>query len=150
MVRRHKAAEFYARGVVLGYCYRDSPAIADDGTQKDWRPSLDYTPSATPGCIAPHCWLADGSSLYDHFGAGFTLLVTRDADPAQIDAARSAIEAEDIPLTVLAPQDDRLAGLYQAPLVLIRPDQHVAWRGDRAPSRDVLERLLGRRAVAAA
>jgi hypothetical protein len=27
-----------------------------------------------------------------------------------------------------------LAGLYEAPLALVRPDQHVAWRGERAPA----------------
>ena len=41
------------------------------------RPSISATtrPSAYPGCLAPHAWLADGSSLYDHFGVGLTLLV---------------------------------------------------------------------------
>lgn len=142
MVRQHKKSEFFARGVVLGYCYRDSPVIADDGTQKDWQRSIDYTPSATPGCIAPHCWLADGSSLYDHFGAGFTLLVTGEAG-AEAARIRAMAEAQGLPLKVIAPGDARLPELYGAGLVLIRPDQHVAWRGDRAPEVGVLARITG-------
>lgn len=147
MVRRHKKAEFFARGVVLGYCYRDSPVIADDGTQKDWQRSVDYTPSATPGCIAPHCWLADGSSLYDHFGAGFTLLVTGEA-AEEAGRIRAMAEAQGLPLKVIAPGDARLPGLYGAALVLIRPDQHVAWRGGRAPGPEVLARITGHRVPA--
>ncbi|MEY8097193.1 FAD-dependent monooxygenase [Falsihalocynthiibacter sp. S25ZX9] len=145
MVRKHKHGEFYARGVVLGYCYCNSPAIIDDGTQKDWKRSIDYTPSATPGCIAPHCWLADDSSLYDHFGQGFTLLITDKVDAQEIAKARKTAEDVGMPLTVFAPKDGRLAKLYGAPLVLIRPDQHVAWRGEVVPTVEVFEQLIGRR-----
>ncbi|RJL05900.1 FAD-monooxygenase [Paracoccus siganidrum] len=130
LVRRHKRAEFYARGVVLGYCYRGSPVVVDDGSQQDWVRSLDYVPAAIPGCIAPHCWLADGSSLYDHFGAGFTLLATGPGLDAEIARAEAEARQAGVPLTVIAPGDDRLPGLYAARLALIRPDQHVAWRGD--------------------
>ena len=147
MVRQHKRSEFFARGVVLGYCYRDSPVIADDGTQKDWQRSVDYTPSATPGCIAPHCWLADGSSLYDHFGAGFTLLATGAAG-AEAERIRAMAATQGLPLTVIAPGDARLPELYGAALVLIRPDQHVAWRGDRAPEAEVLAQIAGQRVPA--
>ena len=35
---------------------------------------------------------------------------------------------------VLSPCDDRLLGRYEARFALIRPDQHVAWRGDRLPA----------------
>ena len=38
-----------------------------------------------------------------------------------------------MPLLVEEPGDERLAALYGARLALIRPDQHVAWRGDAAP-----------------
>lgn len=143
LIQKHKHAEFYARGVVLGYCYCDSPVIEDDGTQKHWERSLDYVPSATPGCIAPHCWLADGSSLYDHFGSGFTLLITDITAPEEIAAVEKHAKAAGMPLTVLAPTEARLTELYKAPMVLIRPDQHVAWRGDRAPEPAVFNKLLG-------
>ena len=73
-IERHKRAEFHARGIVLGTCYLDSPVIVDGGDQARWERSVDYVPSAIPGCRAPHRWLADGRSLFDRFGAGFTLL----------------------------------------------------------------------------
>lgn len=143
LVRKYKHGEFYARGVVLGYCYRGSPAIEDDGTQKNWDRSIEYTPSATPGCIAPHCWLADGSSLYDHFGMGFTLLVTGPVAPGDIVRASKAAKELGVPLTVLEPKNDLLAALYHAPMALIRPDQHVAWRGTQAPTKALLKKLTG-------
>lgn len=149
LIETHKRGEFFARGVVLGYCYRDSPVVIDDGTQADWRRSLSYVPAAIPGCIAPHRWLADGSSLYDHFGPGFTLLVTTaDCEPA-IAAARKAASARGIPLTVLSLPDAGLAELYDAKLALIRPDQHVAWRGEAEGFDEILDIVSGRRSHAA-
>jgi len=105
----------------------------------------DYVPSAVPGCLAPHAWLADGSSLYDHFGPGYTLLVT-DGHNTGAEALAQAAAARGMPLTVVAPGDERLPGAYAARFALIRPDQHVAWRGDALPD-DVgplLDRVAGR------
>ena len=144
LIRQHKHAEFFARGIVLGICYRDSPAILDDGTQKDWQRSLDYVPSATPGCLAPHKWLSDGSSLYDHFGSGFTLLVLDGNAEPEIAAARAAAEETGVPLTVLDLSKDALRALYAARLALVRPDQHVAWRGDVWPNEDIFAQITGR------
>jgi hypothetical protein len=39
-----------------------------------------------------------------------------------------------VPLKVLSPGDRRLRARYEARFALIRPDQHVAWRGDRLPA----------------
>ena len=91
-----------------------------------------YVPSAHPGCLAPHLWLADGSSLYDHFGKGFTLLITEgDSDAAGPLIAAAA--KHKIPLKVLALSDSRLCSRYEAAFALIRPDQHVAWRAKAMP-----------------
>ena len=127
-----KVREFSTLGLVLGADYHGSPIVAPDGTEPPPREAVRYVPSASPGCLAPHLWLEDGSSLYDRFGAGFTLLITQgDADPAR---GMMAVAARlGIPLTVLAPGDERLRGLYQACYILIRPDQHVAWRADELP-----------------
>ena len=144
LIREHKQAEFHARGVVLGTCYLGSPIVVDDGTQKDWRRSLDYTPAAIPGCLAPHRWLPDDSSLYDHFGPGFTLLVTASGAEAGTDALRAAAERAGVPLTVLPLPDEGLEPLYAARFALIRPDQHIAWRGDTPPAAHVLTTATGR------
>ncbi len=128
-IAEHKAAEFFALGVILGYCYLTSSIVVDDGTMRDWQRRRDYVPAAIPGCLAPHRWLADGRSLYDRFGPGFTLLVL----DAGIDTAAATAEARaaGVPLTVVVLPDAGLRDLYGAALALIRPDQHVAWRGAR-------------------
>jgi 2-polyprenyl-6-methoxyphenol hydroxylase-like FAD-dependent oxidoreductase len=144
-ILRTKVREFKTLGVVLGCNYSGSPLTVADGTAPPAAHFGDYQPSAHPGCLAPHAWLADGSSLYDHFGQGFTLLVT---DGAGEDASRiaSAAEQRGLPLRVVAPDDARLANVYGARYALIRPDQHVAWRGLRAPADidAVIDHVAGR------
>ena len=143
IVGREKAAEFYALGVVLGYCYQDSPIVVDDGTVASWKRSREYIPAAIPGCLAPHRWLGD-TSLYDLFGEGFTLLVLgKDLDD-DISRARADAEQAGAPLTVVELDDPALLALYEQPLALIRPDQHVAWRGASWPASGVMETVTGR------
>ena len=129
-----KLREFHTLGVVKGYRYDDSPVIVPDGSAAPAHDFVNYVPSAHPGCIAPHAWLHDGSSLYDHFGPGLTLLVTDGTrGGGDVDRLRAAAAACGVPLTVLCPSEPAMAGLYQARFALIRPDQHVAWRGHRLP-----------------
>jgi 2-polyprenyl-6-methoxyphenol hydroxylase-like FAD-dependent oxidoreductase/ketosteroid isomerase-like protein len=127
-----KVREFKTLGVVLGTRYSSLLILPDDTSPPAENPTL-YVPSAYPGCLAPHLWLDDGSSLYDHFGPGFTLLVTSEprSDAAPMIAAA---ETQNIPLAVILPSDSRLRARYQARFALIRPDQHVAWRGDNLPA----------------
>lgn len=127
-----KQREFRTLGIVLGYRYADSPIVVDDGSAPPPEHPTDYRPSAHPGCRAPHAWLPDGSALFDHFGTGYTLLVTD--GQADTDALVCAAREAGVPLTVVAPQLAGLRPLYEARLALIRPDQHVAWRGDTLPA----------------
>ncbi|GLS98906.1 monooxygenase [Sphingobium jiangsuense] len=150
LVWKHKTSEFYALGVVLGYCYQQSPVIVDDGTMKDWVRSRDYVPQAIPGCLAPHRWIDGDRSLYDLFGPGFTLLAMADADEADIAAAGAGAGRLGIPLTVLRLPDPAFAELYGARLALVRPDQHVAWRGDAWPDADILAIVTGHAPAASA
>ena len=88
--------------------------------------------------------MRDGTSLYDHFGSGFTLLVTN----GEAQDGRSLAEAAgalSVPLLVLAPGDPRFRDNYQARFALIRPDQYVAWRGDAIPAApdELLARVTG-------
>jgi 2-polyprenyl-6-methoxyphenol hydroxylase-like FAD-dependent oxidoreductase len=132
-IKAAKVREFNTLGVVLGYNYSGSPIVVADGSAPPPRHFKDYVPSAHPGCLAPHAWLADGSSLYDRFGAGFTLLIT--------DGSTAPSANTRLPLTVL--REPGVRDLYQARYALIRPDQHVAWRGDSLPY-DVFDRITGR------
>ena len=133
-IQASKIREFMTLGVVLGYRYDDSPVIFPDGTPPAAHDFLNYVPSARPGALAPHAWLHDGSSLYDHFGQGFTLLAAHDADAAVLESAREAARAAGVPLKVIQPQERILKDLYQASYTLIRPDQHVAWRANEWPA----------------
>lgn len=146
-IRAAKAREFDNLGVVLGYRYEGSPVIVPDGSAPPPRHWRDYVPSAHPGCRAPHAWLADGSSLYDHFGRGFTLLASPRADAGDVAALARDAAALGIPLDVLRPPAD-VCALYEARYTLVRPDQHIGWRGDRFPDAPgaLLARLAGRTA----
>jgi 2-polyprenyl-6-methoxyphenol hydroxylase-like FAD-dependent oxidoreductase len=127
-----KVREFRTLGVVLGMRYEDSPIIVADGSEPPPDHFMLYLPSAHPGCLAPHLWLSDGSSLYDHFGNDFTLLIAG-GNAAEAEELHAAAAARNVPLKILAPSDGRLRARYEARFVLIRPDQHVAWRGDSIP-----------------
>ena len=140
LILKHKPREFRTLGVVLGSHYSGSPVVVPDGSAPPEPRVSEYVPSAHPGCLAPHLWLADGTSLYDRFGPGFTLLV---ADPAAEAAAAPLARAAarlGIPFSIAAPADGRLAVLYEAPLALIRPDQFVAWRGTSVGDAEALLR----------
>jgi hypothetical protein len=84
-------------------------------------------------------------------GRDFTLVSLASANAsAFVEAARALT----IPLAQLdlsrEPAASGLRELYGADLALIRPDQHLAWRGDaRADARAVLERVTGRATPAA-
>lgn len=123
--------QYCCAGLNFGYYYDTSPIIAYDGQTPPPYSMGSFTPSTVPGARAPHLFLRDGRSLYDAFGPGYTLLRF---DPA-IDVARllAAAEQRKVPLGLidLAPAD--AGGAYAEKLVLVRPDQHIAWRGQVAP-----------------
>lgn len=126
-----KTREFRALGIVLGQCYDGSPLVVADGSAAPAFDPMTYTATARPGARAPHVWLSQETSLYDQFGAGITLLVADDAANAGDAAAMgAAAERLSIPFKAIAPKHPGLRDLYGARFALIRPDQHVAWRGD--------------------
>jgi hypothetical protein len=122
-------------GIHLGYLYHPSPVVVDDGSPVPEDSPYDYAPTARPGARAPHAWLADGRSTIDLFGAGFTLLAFAGQDATPIAAAAAE---RGVPLVVVDLDEPHVARLYERALVLVRPDGHVAWRGDLPPD-DCLE-----------
>ena len=124
--------EFASLGVILGARYDGSPLIISDGAQPPPDDRAKYIPSAVPGGRAPHYWIRDNESLYDWLGPWFTLLRLGSEAP-EADTWIAAANETNIPLSIIALEDQGLRDLYEAPLVLIRPDQHVAWRGTDLP-----------------
>ncbi|MBS0454873.1 MAG: FAD-dependent monooxygenase [Proteobacteria bacterium] len=143
-----KMREFMTLGVVLGYRYEDSPVIVPDGTSAPPADFINYVPSSRPGGLAPHAWRHDGSSLYDHFGQGFTLVASSGSRDDDLAAASAAAGACGLPLAVLRPEEGGIASLYPTRYTLVRPDQHVAWRGNDWPAdgQALLRRISGRSA----
>jgi 2-polyprenyl-6-methoxyphenol hydroxylase-like FAD-dependent oxidoreductase len=131
-LNRHAREEFNIPGITFGARYDGSPIIASDGTTPPPDRANEYIPSAVPGGRAPHAWLADGRSLYDMLGFEFSLLRLGPNAPDATDFAKAAA-ARGMPLTVVERPEPELRDLYATSLVLIRPDQIVAWRGDRVP-----------------
>jgi hypothetical protein len=56
-----------------------------------------------------------------------------------------AARARRVPLREIAIADPAIAALYERQLVLVRPDGHVAWRGDALPAdpAGIVERMRG-------
>ncbi|MCW3474170.1 FAD-dependent oxidoreductase [Limobrevibacterium gyesilva] len=123
--------QYCCGGLNFGYFYAGSPIIAADGEAPPPYSMYDFTPSTVPGCRTPHVWLRDGRSLYDAMGPGYTLLrfdSGLDVAPLLTAAARRGV-----PLALLDVDSEEAAAVYRQKLVLSRPDQHVAWRGDGLP-----------------
>ena len=124
--------QYACAGLNFGSYYERSPIIAYDGAEPPAYTMNSYTPSTVPGCRTPHLWCGDGRSLYDAMGPEFTLLRF---DPA-VDVAplEAAARTRGVPLKLLDMQRQMAAIFYGDGLVLSRPDQHVAWRGDTLPA----------------
>jgi hypothetical protein len=103
---------------------------------------LTCTPSTWPGSRLPHFFLTDGFSVYDKLGKEFTLLAIDSVDTSAFERAAKLLS---MPLTVSRLPLERVLDLFEAPLVLVRPDGHVAWRGASAAQADaVLWHAAGR------
>jgi 2-polyprenyl-6-methoxyphenol hydroxylase-like FAD-dependent oxidoreductase len=149
--------QYACAGLNFGSYYDRSPIIAYDASAHPAYTVDSYTPSTVPGCRTPHLWCKGGQSLYDAMGEGFTLL--RFDLAADVAALEAAARDRGVPLKVLDIEQPNsgqattgqastgqastgqastgqasTAIFYGRGLVLSRPDQHVAWRGDSQPA----------------
>jgi 2-polyprenyl-6-methoxyphenol hydroxylase-like FAD-dependent oxidoreductase len=120
--------QFCCGGLNFGSFIEDSPIIAHDGPAPGYT-IYDFTPSTVPGCRTPHIWLGEGVSLYDAMGPDYTLL--RFDPTVDVSVILAAAQARGVPLKLLDVATKE--PVYAERLVLSRPDQHVAWRGNAAP-----------------
>jgi 2-polyprenyl-6-methoxyphenol hydroxylase-like FAD-dependent oxidoreductase len=127
-LRASTRVEWESLGLQIGHRYEGSPICVPDGTPPTPDDLSLYVPTARPGSRAPHAWLRGGRSTLDLFGDGFVLLTFGAADGSA--AIQRTFAERRMPLRVEHIEDPSVATLYERPLVLVRPDGHVAWRGE--------------------
>jgi len=160
-VVRHSFPQHSPVGLNFGYRYEDSPVIVGDGTPEPPFAFGAFEPDARPGHRLPHVRTGDGTPVFDLLGPDFSLLVVGDQGPAragngdgerdgdrEVAALTAAAERAGVPVTVVPVRWPAARSLYRARYVLVRPDQHVAWRGDALPADPdaLVDRVRGGRA----
>ena len=118
-------------GAELGYRYVDSPIIDNipGGPEQRFR---DYRPTSWPGARLPHVWLEDGTPIQDRIpNVGYTLLCMNGRH--ETAAFEDAFRTRSVPLSLLHVQSEPARAIYERDLILVRPDMHVVWRGNRPP-----------------
>ncbi|KAL4903291.1 hypothetical protein BDW74DRAFT_54084 [Aspergillus multicolor] len=146
------------RGIELDVRYGSSPCVwahAQDGPgfkdeenegKKDAWDVLRYIPSTKPGRRAPHVFLSDGmTSTYDLFGNQWTLtqFITNDSEVSKVSALVSAAERRRFPMQhVVLRGEEHVREIWGFDLVLVRPDTHVAWRGNEEVGMEEAEEVL--------
>ena len=136
--------EFQAHDLEIGFCY-GTGALVDDGTPAPIPDPMGgkYQPSTRPGQRLPHAWLShDGKRLSTHDLSGrngaFVVITGRDGAAWQ-DAAGAVAQSLGIKLVQVAigagqdyaDADGRWAQVKEISeqgAMLVRPDNHVAWR----------------------
>ncbi len=147
--------QFTSLGVELGARYDGSPIVFGGETPPPdtWE---EYRPSSVPGGRLPHLWLPDTNraaednlpprrrvSIYDVLGTGFTLLRVGETAPSGNEFSLAA-RKRSIPFNIINLPRKPAIDLYERSLVLVRPDHHIAWRGDHLnqSAEQIFERCL--------
>ncbi|MGE0231538.1 MAG: FAD-dependent oxidoreductase [Flavobacteriaceae bacterium] len=126
--------EWYSNGIHLGFNYYHSPVVWPDGTPEPADEISNFIQHGRPGHRAPHVWLKDGRSTLDLFGKGFVLLRTGGGSGETGDFAAAA-HARNMPLEIVDLSGEKgVNEAYGAAFSLVRPDGHVAWRGEAIPA----------------
>jgi 2-polyprenyl-6-methoxyphenol hydroxylase-like FAD-dependent oxidoreductase len=142
-IAAHGNAENESYGIEFGYVYDDSPIVVAEAGAVPSPDPVHYVPTTMPGARLPSTFLSDGNALFDRLGPWFTLVNFGAMDLTPLVAAA---ERARIPLQVLSLQEPTLEHVYGRDAFLVRPDQHIAWRGSETSKVDgakVLARALG-------
>lgn len=124
--------EYEQEGITVGYRYDTSPICVDDASGFPPLTIVEYEQTARPGARAPHIWLDQKTSTLDLFGHGFVLL-RLGPDAPEASALVAAAKACSMPFAVHHLESTESRAAYGCSLCLVRPDGHVAWRGDADP-----------------
>jgi 2-polyprenyl-6-methoxyphenol hydroxylase-like FAD-dependent oxidoreductase len=134
----NQAIHFDLLGLQLGHSYSGS-LVVDDGTAAVVldEPARDYLPTTRPGGRLPHAWLPDGRSTLDLVDIAVPTVLLRDG------AALGDIERPCVIVACPATVWDEAFALGAADCLIVRPDQHVAYRGPSSDAGEALTQLLG-------
>ena len=143
-----KKYEFDAHGVEMNQRYQ-SRAIETDGQIEpafEMDAELHYQPTTWPGARIPHVWLFEHEtgnkrSTLDLCGKGTFTIFTGIGGEGWQEAAKTVSAEMDLPITVrlIGPRRDiedltgdwaRAREISDSGCILVRPDQHVAWRAE--------------------
>jgi 2-polyprenyl-6-methoxyphenol hydroxylase-like FAD-dependent oxidoreductase len=119
-------------GAELGYRYVGSPIIWEEpgGPEHLFR---EYVPTTWPGARLPHVWLEHGMPIQDLIGDAYTLL-RLGSTALDVSGLERAIRSLGAPFATLTIGDEAARDIYGYDLILLRPDMHVAWRGNAPPA----------------
>ncbi|MDO8906120.1 FAD-dependent oxidoreductase [Hydrogenophaga sp.] len=133
----HVRREFNIPGVTFGERYDHSPLVYSDPAHIPTDQANEYIPTTNPGGRLPHCWLEGERSLYDLLGFEWTVLA-----PSQLQAEAQALadagHAAGLDVKLLMLTTDQVGALLDAGLLIVRPDQVIAWRGRDAQDADAV------------
>lgn len=152
--------EFQAHDVEIGFSYTDGALIPDGSTPPPTDPMGGvYHPTTRPGHRLPHAWVEHAGervSTHDLVDRNGFLLITDEHGAAWKSAAEAAAEKFGIPLraiTIGAGGDyadpegtwTELREFADGGAILVRPDNHVAYRAPRpvADAREALAQAIG-------
>lgn len=139
----HERYQINNIGIHFGYRFGESPVVwPEPGAEAPWDWQR-IVPTTVPGARLPSVRADDGTELFDLLGDGLTLVDTSGqgtGKPLLDEAVKVGV-----PLGYLAVDDDTVRRVLERPLLIVRPDQHVAWRGDAVPEDGarVLRRIFG-------
>jgi hypothetical protein len=119
----HVRREFNIPGVTFGERVDTSPIVFGDPARVPPDQANAYHPSTQPGGRLPHRWLEGERSLYDLLGFEWTVLAP----------AHAGAEATRLDVAVLSLEAEEGGDLLAEGLLLVRPDQVIAWRGADVP-----------------
>ncbi len=135
-------AENEALGVEIGYRYDASPIISQEPGTAPAYDLINYMPTTWPGARLPSVFLEDGRAVFDLLGTGYTLISFGGDD---LSGWQNTASKKQIPLDLLQLNEPAVRAIYERDYLLIRPDQHVCWRGNELPDdpTGILDRVTG-------
>ncbi|TFE36514.1 2-polyprenyl-6-methoxyphenol hydroxylase [Paraburkholderia dipogonis] len=130
-----KVSRLYeALGVEIGYRYRNASTIVPDSSSEPPSDDVRYEPTTWPGSRLPNAFDREGTALLDRVPYRSFVLFGSDAHVGEIEPLSQAAALANVPLTWLSVDEPHLRTLLETRFVLVRPDQHVCWRGDAIPA----------------